>query len=176
MKKNIVILILCLSISAVTVHVVSAHGDEVHTDDNESTASVSEAELARMEQLVKLLQELVTLMSALKIQQSYAPVAAVPTHTTTDDTASEDAEMDTHHEEHSTADSESDATEAQSALIIEVEKHNERTHVHARYIDKPEEMFFVDASMDDEDALIEDIHEYTGLDTETIRAALKYYR
>lgn len=146
-----------------------AHDGEDH-DESTDQETVSEAEVARLEQMVKLLQELVMLLNALKIQQSYAPVVAPIA------AINEDAEMDTHHEEHAhTEDAVADTRATEAKLIIEVETHNNQTHVHARYTDKPEEMFFVDASITDEGALIEAIHERTGLTEDAIRAALKYY-
>jgi hypothetical protein len=61
-------------------------------------------------------------------------------------------------------------------FAIEVEEHDGNTHVHVRYIDKPEEMFFVNAPISNENALIIDIKTRTNLPLSVIKPALVYYR
>lgn len=140
-----------------------------HTEANDMT------DIVRMEELVALLKQLVILIGALHIQQSYAPTpSAMPTTEHANVT-----EMEEHHEEH---DHEPEAGETATQtgevevahLVIEIEKHHDDTHVHVRYADKPEEMFFVGAETTDEDGIVADIVEHTGLGAEDVRAALTY--
>ena len=149
-----------------------AHGDEVHeeSEHTESATPASAEEMKRMETLIDLLQQLVTMMSALKIQQGYAPVVAIPT-ASAPEVHHDESEMDEHHEAHST---EATSTVAVKQLLIEVEPHNDKTHVHVRYVDKPEEMFFVTSEITDTTGIVNEVITKTGLTKEEIEKALKF--
>jgi division protein CdvB (Snf7/Vps24/ESCRT-III family) len=150
-----------------------AHGDEDHEAEHTETAlPASEAEIKRMETLIGLLQQLITMMNALKIQQGYAPVVTVPKAVVSDD-HHEDDEMDMHHEEHS---AEATTTTPVKALVIEVEPHNDKTHVHVRYVDKPEAMFFVTSDIDDTAGIVQEVVTKTGLTKEEIEKALTFMK
>lgn len=148
-----------------------AHNGETHTTKAEETAHSEETvEMKRLESLLGLLKQLVLLMDALKIQQGYAPVVTMPKAVVTD-THDDEHEMEMHHDEHST---EATTTAPVKELIIEVEPHNDKTHVHVRYVDKAEEMFFIDASLTDTEGIVDDVHERTGLSEDEITRALKF--
>ena len=148
-----------------------AHGDEEHeTDHAESTKPASVEEIKRMETLIGLLQQLITMMNALKIQQGYAPVVPVPKAVVADDHHDE-SEMDAHHEEHSP---EAATITSAKQLVIEVEPHNDKTHVHVRYVDKPEAMFFVNSDIHDTAGIVNEVITKTGLTKEEIEKALKF--
>lgn len=147
-----------------------------HTEDHdEHTAKeVSSTEIARMEQLVSVLKQLVILLSALKVEQSSLHAPVTP-HVV------ENAHemMDMHHDEHSSETATIVATSthemhAEKKLIIEIESHANGTHAHVRYVDKPEAMFFVDASIDNENGIVAGIVAKTGLSVDEVQTALKY--
>ncbi len=140
---------------------VSAHEGHVHED--ETDAETTAVDLERMEELISLLEQLVTLLSALRIQQSYAPVA---------DTSSIQAD-DIAVEDHAQIEPTTEVAPSPK-LIIEVETHHDDTHVHVRYVDKPEDMFFVEADINDEDGIVRDVSARTGLSADAIREAIKY--
>jgi hypothetical protein len=173
MKRNIPIINIAMTFVTVSFvwgilcMPVSAHEGHIHKNVD-TLASTTPAELKRMEDLLTLLKQLVTLLSTLRIQQSYVSAAPVIVQD----------EMKEHHEEHSQATS-TEPTEdpvAEVEFIIEVETHHDDTHVHIRYVDKPEEMFFADASIDDEDQLVTEVSTRTGLTPEVVREALVYFR
>lgn len=145
-----------------------AHEGEEHEDATSEALHATETgdlSVTQMETLVGLLQQLVTLLSALKVEQAHTVAPAMHT---------EDAahtEIDVHHDEHTTT--EADTTPV-AQLVIELETHTSGTHVHVRYVDKPEAMFFVASSITDEDGIVADIHEHTGLAEDVIREALKF--
>lgn len=149
-----------------------AHGDEEHeaTEHAESTKPASLAEIKRLETLVGLLKQLVTLMNALKVQQGNAPVVTVPKAVVAD-VHHDESEMDEHHEEHS---AEATSTAAVKQLVIEVEPHNDKTHVHVRYVDKPEVMFFVTSDIHNTDGIVNEVNTKTGLSKDDIKKALKF--
>ncbi len=61
-------------------------------------------------------------------------------------------------------------------LVIELEEHSGKTHVHVRYVDKPEDMFFVNVALSDEAGIIEEVVLRTGLSSLDVKAALKYFQ
>jgi predicted DsbA family dithiol-disulfide isomerase len=68
-----------------------------------------------------------------------------------------------------------DTTPAVPKLVIEIEEHSGKTHAHVRFVDgRPEAMFFVDAPMSNEDAVVTAISAQTGLGKEEVKNALKY--
>lgn len=144
---------------------VSAHEHEDEHEAVVTSATGVTADIAQMEQLVSLMEQLILLLSALHIQQGYAPVHTTPA-------VDAHADMDEHHDEHSHTDTTAEAPV--SHLVIELETHHNETHVHVRYTDKPEDMFFVTAPITDEDGIVTAVQTRTGLSAETIRAALKY--
>ena len=160
---SLLVVFMCTTQNAV----VFAHGDEVHESED---VHLGDSELKRMEKLVQLLNEMVLLLQALKIQQGYETVN-MDTQANTDSTN----EMDEHNDEHAHEDTSTTEPTETNKLIIEVETHNEKTHVHTRYVDKPEDMYFVDAPIDDEEALIEAIKARTGLSHDEIKEALVYF-
>lgn len=161
----------------------SAHNGEEHEDKAEAEAHEKETarilSMPEMEQMLSLLQQLVALITEhrkLVGANGYrAPVVPMVMHGADDnhgmsgmhdvgDAAGDDAHSD-----------ETGAIAAETKkLIIEVETHFGSTHVHVRYIDKPEVMFMVPASINDELALIEDIEDETDLTAAEIKAALIY--
>ncbi len=146
---------------------VFAHEGVDHSNVAEATLHESEsAEIAKLEKILSLLNQLVILINALHIQQGYPSVLPPPL------VADDQDEMEEHHEEHS-PEPVTVAPEVKK-LVIEVEEHNSKTHVHVRYVDKAEEMFFVDSVITDEDGLVGDIHERTELEEDDIREALSY--
>ncbi len=148
-----------------------AHDGESHATEADETAHKEEtAEIKRLETLVGLLKQLVTLMNALKIQQGYAPVVTVPKAVVAD-VHHDEGEMDTHHEEHS---AEATSTVAVKQLVIEIEPHNDKTHVHVRYVDKPEAMFFVTSDIHNTDGIVNEVNAKTGLSKDDIKKALKF--
>jgi hypothetical protein len=64
------------------------------------------------------------------------------------------------------------ATDSPQRLIIEVEAHHGTTHVHVRYPNKPEVMFFVNAPLSDRHALTRAIQQQTSITEEDITKAL----
>lgn len=150
-----------------------AHEGVVHDSEAEAVAHEQKTEttdIVKLQEIVTLLNQLILLINALHIQQGYTPVSTTPSQGDAHD------EMEIHHDEHS-LESESDDTEEhadEDHLVIEIEPHNNQTHAHVRYVDKPEVMFFVESGIDDEDGIVADIHERTGLEEEEIRDALKY--
>ncbi len=151
---------------------VQAHNGVSHGSEAEATAHADEsetAEIAKLEKIVTLLNQLLLLINALHIQQGYAPVV-VDTALEMDD---HHADESMHHDEQSSDPASSDPEEV-AHLVIEIEPHNNQTHAHVRYVDKPEEMFFVSADIDDEDGIVSAIHEKTGLSKDDVREALKY--
>lgn len=153
---------------------VYAHGGETHATEAEST-SHTELTDTQMRTIIALLQKLIFLLTIKRdahtsVHQTTAPDSEIVSDHV-EDTHAEDGEMEVHHDEHA---EESETIEVESApkLVIEIESHYDKTHVHVRYTDKPEAMFFVDASLDDEIGLIADIHEQTGLPEDEIREAI----
>ncbi len=176
MKQTIVvqtgILFLALGLAFCTVLVpAQAHegGDADHKAEHAKEAST--ADVARLEQIITLLNQLVLLINALHIQEGYAPVTSP--HVDEDVMSDDSEEMEEHHDEHS-----SEAIDAVSEpaahLVIEIETHNSGTHAHVRYVEKAEEMFFVSADIDDEDGIVSGIVAKTGLGADEVREALKY--
>jgi len=148
---------------------VFAHEGEDHATEAEATTHV--AEIAKLEQMVALLNQVLLLIKALHVEQGSVSNHQTAVHTDVHDAHEAETEMETHHDEHSTS---TVSSESVARLVIEIEPHNSKTHAHVRYVDKPEEMFFVASSIEDEDGIVEDIHERTGLDTDDIREALTY--
>ena len=151
----------------VTAPVVRAHGDS-HAEDKPHTEVQKTMSIAEMEQMVKLLQQLVAALLELKQLPQQAAVAtpAVSVPAITPHEEEMDEHMDEHHEESS--------EDTGAKLVIEIEPHFGKTHAHVRYTDKPEEMFFVDVAIDNEDGIVDAIVAKTGLATDVVRAALKY--
>jgi hypothetical protein len=150
-----------------------AHGDEDHSAD----APKHEKSVAELEQMLVLLKQLVALLQQQKalggtVTINTKVVSSVSTGGQTangedghDGHDGEDGEDGAHdgHDGQSGADGH-DGEDAKT-FAIEVEEHNGKTHVHIRY---------VDADIDDEDDLIEDIHDETGLPKSVIEPAIVY--
>ncbi len=166
MYTGSVLLALILAFGAMLIPAY-AHDGEDHSDDEETTATLSVVE---MERLINLMQQLVTLLTTLRTLQ--------PAVAATDDHGHDEAEveMETHHDEHATEETahDEDEEESETGLVIEIEPHNNQTHVHVRYVDKPEEMFFVNVGLDDEDGIVRETSTRTGLSEDEVREALKY--
>ena len=147
-----------------------------HTHDEViNYTEIESNEIARMEKLLSLLNQLVRLMNTLKVQQSYSQTIVEPAH------MNASSEMNIHHTEHQSVSS--DAQSATSTaevihvepkLVIELETHANGTHAHVRYVDKPEVMFFVSANIHDEAGIVAGIVAKTGLSAEEVQTALKY--
>ncbi len=167
------ILIAILSISfAFSLGPVLAHGDE---EIEEKT----EMNVEQMEQMVKVLQQLLVLLTQYKAQYGtyVAPVSTYVAPAVVHEEKHEEVTED--HAEATTHDEESTATPTPATtvptLLIEVESHTGKTHVHVRYPDgKPEAMFFVNSALSNESGVIADIATQTGLSADDIKKALKY--
>ena len=160
-----------LMVLGMSVAPALAHNGEDHATEAEATAHASEsgsAEIAKLEQTITLLKQLILLINAIRIQQWYATVVIPVVEDTHDEMEDHHTDESMHHDEDVNT---SDETEH---LVIEIEPHNDKTHAHVRYVDKPEEMFFVDSDITDEDGIVADIHERTGLSEDEIVSALKY--
>lgn len=143
---------------------VFAHGDEEHGESSPAETTVLSNE--QMEQMITLLQQVVALLTQYKAQ--YGMYVSTPAYSApVSPTPVLHEEME-EHEEHA------EEAAATPALIIEIEPHYGRTHAHVRYTDKPEEMFFVDPAISDEDGVVAALAARTGLSAEVVRAALKY--
>lgn len=157
-----------------------AHAGEEHETKAEEVAheakTAREMSMGEMEQMISLLRQLIALIVEQK-RVAALPAVAAPA-------AKADAEMELHHDEHA-KDSDDDhadedahdddaAEAAEKKLVIEVEAHFGKTHVHVRYVDKPESMFFVEAALTDEAALVAAIAAKTGFTSDEVKAALKY--
>ncbi len=139
-----------------------AHNGEEHGDEH---TEVREMSITEMEQMISLMQQLVVLLTAMRTLQPsmIAPVSAIH-------------EMEEHHDEHSVEheDAVTDHEAESAKLVIEVEPHNNQTHVHVRYTDKPEEMFFVTVALSDEEGIVSAVSARTGLSQDEVRVALKF--
>jgi len=151
---------------------VSAHGDEEHEDADhvETQATVATTDIVKLEQMVKLLNQLIVLINALRIEQGHTAVQTTPV------VSDDHEEMEVHHDEHSheTSNTGTVVSSTTPHLIIEVEPHNDKTHIHIRYTDKAEDMFFVDADLDDTAGIIAAVKARSGLVDDVIREALTY--
>lgn len=160
-------------------HGVSAHSGEDHSKETSATplsitippGELSAFDKARLENIITLLRQLILTMTQLqKLSQGAEVVAAQPTVPTTSAVPHDDEEMDEHMDEHH----EDGGDTSGAKLVIEIEPHFGKTHVHVRYTDKPEEMFFVDTAIDNEDGIVSEIAAHTGLAADVVKAALKY--
>jgi hypothetical protein len=160
-------MLLCTIVTSDHARIAEAHGNEIHGAPAFVTTTTNIAEL---EQMVQLLEQLVLLMNALQIQKSYAPITVIPHN--------DDAGMMTeHHALHaSTTDVATPSAETPKpvALVIEVESHFNKTHVHVRYVDKPEDMFFTTVPITDVDGIVRETAMRTGLGADMVRAALTF--
>ncbi len=169
-KTGIIITLLLLSYG-VSLGLVSAHGDEVH--DEAHSMQRGEMSVDQMEQMINVLKQLVAALTLYKAQ--YGPLVPTPQINDVAPEATHHEEM--HHEEEQQEDPHEGHGEALTPvarLVIEVEPHGDKTHVHVRYTDKPEEMFFVDAQLNDEDGIVGAIVAKTGLGAYDTRTAIKY--
>lgn len=161
---------------------VSAHGDEDDKNTEMTTTEASEADIKRMETLISVLKQLITVMTELRTQypgMSFAVPAVVtppvvPDHhadTITDTTVHAESMAEEHDEEVTPP----ATTPLVPKLLIELEEHSGKTHAHVRYVDgKPEAMFFVDPPLSDENAVVAAIAAKTGLSQDEVRGAIKY--
>ncbi len=168
------IFILALGLAFCTVLVPAQAHEHEDEDADHAIAHTEEADtvaVAKLEQIITLLNQLVLLINALHIQQGYAQTASphVDEHAVNDD----NDEMEEHHDEHS-GEAIDAVSEEVEHLVIEVETHTSGTHAHVRYVDKAEEMFFVTADINDEDGIVSGIVAKTGLGADEVREALKY--
>jgi hypothetical protein len=170
MRHKMVAGLVVVAFLSVPVFTSRAHQGETH-------ASVADAEVhvisvARMQQIVALLTQVVVLLQE-KRELTMRTVAApqlpeLPKSTTTSQGTT------TLSHTHSTSTPVVASSTPIATFAIEVEEHDGKTHVHARYVDKPEDMFFVDAPMDDEPALVAAIATYTGRPLLVFTPALVY--
>jgi hypothetical protein len=167
MKQTVLLQSLSLLIATIFLLGISipafAHDGEDHhaAEKEEKVLSIDE-----MQQVISLMQQIIVLLTSLRALPPPA-IQAMPVIGGHEGVT----EMEEHHEH--MHDEAAESTEAE--LVIEVETHHDQTHVHVRYVDKPEDMFFVDANINDENALISAISAHTGLSADEIKAALKYY-
>jgi predicted DsbA family dithiol-disulfide isomerase len=149
-----------------------------------TTTEGSDADIKRMETLISVLKQLITVMKELRTQ--YPEMSfSVPTVVVPPVASDHHAEANTivktgTHEESATEGHDAPTTLPATTptvpkLVIEIEEHSGKTHAHVRYIDgKPEAMFFVDAPISNEDAVVTAISAQTGLGKEEVKNALKY--
>lgn len=180
LRSAFLAVLLALALIGSMVPMAFAHNGEEHSDAAEAKAHEKETSRAlsmgEMEQMLSLLQKLVALITEhrkLVGANGYrAPIVPIVMHGTDDAHEMHNADDvsggDEHNDEASTVVAET------KKLVIEVETHFGSTHVHVRYIDKPEVMFMVPANINDEPALIEDIEDETDLTAAEIKPALKY--
>lgn len=153
---------------------------KAHEGHDHATTVVETPSIAELEEMVRLLKHAISLLAQIKAIQAQQAITVTPPVAQKSQVTTEDDEMTMHHEEHShtsmehEADEVSEVTTAEPKLVIEIEPHNGKTHAHVRYVDKPEEMFFIDSSIDNEVGIIADIAGRTGLGTDVIKSALKY--
>lgn len=146
---------------------VSLHAHEHEGEGGATQLSNEEGE--EIEQLQKLIALLTELVSRMRAQESRQTVPMVSPVVVMDDDA---LEMQEHHSEH--AATTTSGTTAVPRLVIEVEAHHDDTHVHVRYVDKPEDMFFVGSDITDRTGIVRDIQLRTGLSTTAIESALTF--
>lgn len=151
---------------------VSAH-EHANTEHHEdATAETEAATMKRLETLIDVLKQLIAVMTEFRAQHpevSFTP--SMPTPAVVEhhhDEADTTHEVDTH-DEHA-----DEAVSVTPHLVIEIEEHMGKTHAHVRYVDKPEEMFFVDAVITDEDGIVAILSTKTGFSADEVRDALKY--
>ncbi len=168
-KSASFLVVISMMFSGATVH---AHGGVDHGTALEAETH-EKLEEAQMQMIIALLQKVIMLLKAQKDVQYIDSVPSAVTDTHTEVTHADD-EMEMHHAEHSTSPAVSTDTTEVEKLVIEIEEHNNSTHVHVRYVDKPEDMFFAESPMSDEDGVVEDIMERTGLSEDEIRTAIVY--
>jgi predicted DsbA family dithiol-disulfide isomerase len=162
----VLVLAVVLAIPAYAAH--PDHKNDVHQEE------VSGVERERLEKMVAILQQLVVLLTEYKkMYGTYSP--SQPAHTEPDEDTHTPAVTEKHEEgdEHS-KDEHEEASTTTAKLVIEIEPHMGKTHVHMRYTDKPEEMFFVDVAITDEDSIVSAISQKTGMHADVVRPALKY--
>ncbi len=169
--KKITSLLLVLSMVFSVSHVVRAHGGVEHESDVEAVAH-TELTDTQMRTLIALLQKLVVLLTAQNEARNSAVTTPVPGP---EIVAPVEDEMEIHHEEHGTPVTvrQEDAVTTEK-LVIEVEAHNGNTHVHVRYVEKPEVMFFIAVPITDKDEVIRETAHATGLSEEEVRGAVVY--
>lgn len=156
-------IVMCLLLVGGYTPTTHAHDGSDHGEtSNASVEIVSDAqERARLEKLLTLLQQLVIVLSALQ--------NVTATQVSAGDQSVEVHEMEDHHDVHGDA-----SSDHVSALVIEVEPHFGKTHVHVRYVEQPETMFFIDAAISDVDGIVHTVVEKTGLTPEAVRSALVF--
>jgi hypothetical protein len=165
MKQTITFSVISLSLlTAVLLGGVSlayAHDGEDHGD-----AEMKELSIPQMEQMIALLKQVVTLMVTLKSMPVVTSVSVTP------DTIQVVPHEEVHTEDH--AEDHTDEVVEEKKLIIELEEHHGKTHVHVRYVDKPESMFFIDTPLTNVDGIVVDVTSRTGLGADEVRSALKF--
>lgn len=152
-----------------TKQFVFAHEGVTHATEVESTLHTEQTE-EQMRTIIALLQKLIFLLQSKRDAQYVVPTDSVTTSVPTQ--GAHDDEMEEHHEMHAVEEKSVEDTVLAKKLIIEVEEHNNATHVHVRYVDKPEEMFFVTAPLSDENSVVRMTAERTGISEADVRAAL----
>ncbi len=148
-----------------------AHNGVDHSLENDET-SVTETE--RLESLVLILQQLVQVLTEYRAQYGAMPSPRPPTVTPVVAAPVPHEDGDEHEHTESQVVADTTTSGEGEELVIELEEHSGRTHVHMRYVDKPEEMFFVDAALTNEDGVVSAIVTRTGVSESEVRAAITY--
>lgn len=146
---------------------VSAHEGIEHATEAQAKAH-TELSVAQLENIISLLKQVVSLIEA---RNSVLKTTPAPMH---DDMHTEDADehemdndmIDDHHD--------AEAKDDVKKLIIEVEEHLGKTHIHIRYTDKAEDMFFANVALSDEAGIVKAITDRSGLSADVAKAAIKY--
>jgi hypothetical protein len=158
---SMIVLAMLLSISVSFAHEGVTH----ETEEEEKTHT--ELSNEQMETIIELLQKLVVLLTyKMELARSKEAPVAVSMPVPHEDEATE--EVHEHDEEMEVI------TEVTNTLKIEVEEHNGSTHVHVRYVDKPESMFFIQIPLSDRSGIVREVALKTGLSEGDVDGALVF--
>ena len=163
------VVVIALIAGNVTPTRTYAHAGETHETESDATAHVESSNIKQLELKLSLLKQVVALL----IQKRQLMSGTASTAVTASEPAEHEEDNTHEHEDgHEGGENETSSTTEEPKLVIELETHMGKTHVHVRYTDKPEEMFFANAAIDDTDALVLEIASKTGLAAVVVRAAL----
>lgn len=154
-------------VSLVCAVPVSAH---THVVQRASTHVMTEAEMVRV---IDLLEQVVLLLAELKKVQQSTLVVTFPSTDTHKHTVIKPVEEVV---ATTTVASSTPPIEEVSDLVIEVETHHGRTHVHYRPKNAAEDMFFIDTPITDEEGILQELQKRYSTDREVMRRALVYFQ
>lgn len=145
-----------------------AHGDEDHSAT--PTAAVQPTKsVAELEQMLALLQKLIALLQEQKALGGTTVIPkAVVAPAAEHDEAGGHTEAGGHDE---TGDASKDDMKT---FAIEIETHDGKTHIHARFVDRPEQQFFIDQDIKDEAGIIKELEKRFSMPASVIKPAIVY--